>query len=93
MSDLEIIQLRRYQLPGRGIKIHWPLLGAQHRHPATFAADRSVAALRLTEKGYRVGVFESGRRWDADSLPKSNWNARKSMWAPGRAHAPQEEHA
>jgi hypothetical protein len=39
MSDLEIIQLRPYQLPGRGIKIHWPLLGAQHRHPATFAAD------------------------------------------------------
>ena len=36
----------------------------------------SVSALRLTEKGYRVGVFESGRRWDADSLPKSNWNAR-----------------
>ncbi len=42
----------------------------------------SVTALRLTEKGYRVGVFESGRRWDADSLPKSNWNARKSIWAP-----------
>ena len=42
----------------------------------------SVAALRLAEKGYRVGVFESGRRWDADSLPKSNWNARKSIWAP-----------
>jgi hypothetical protein len=32
MSDIEIIQLRPYQLPGRGIKIHWPLLGAQHRH-------------------------------------------------------------
>jgi cholesterol oxidase len=42
----------------------------------------SVSALRLTEKGYRVAVFESGRRWDADSLPKSNWNARKSIWAP-----------
>jgi choline dehydrogenase-like flavoprotein len=42
----------------------------------------SVTALRLTEKGYRVGVFESGRRWDAESLPKSNWNARKSIWAP-----------
>ena len=42
----------------------------------------SVTALRLTEKGYRVGVFESGRRWDAESLPKSNWNARESIWAP-----------
>jgi hypothetical protein len=39
MSDIEIIQLRPYQLPGRRIKIHWPLLGAQHRHPATFVAD------------------------------------------------------
>jgi len=42
----------------------------------------SVAALRLTEKGYRVGVLEAGRRWDADTLPKTNWNIRKSIWAP-----------
>lgn len=42
----------------------------------------SVSALRLTEKGYRVGVLESGRRWDAESLPRSNWNLRKSIWAP-----------
>jgi hypothetical protein len=41
MSDIEIIQLRPYQLPGRGIKIHWPLLGAQHRHrhQMKFVAD------------------------------------------------------
>ena len=42
----------------------------------------SVTALRLTEKGYRVGVLEAGRRWDAEDLPKSNWNVRKSIWAP-----------
>ncbi|NUP26722.1 MAG: GMC family oxidoreductase, partial [Nocardia sp.] len=42
----------------------------------------SVSALRLTEKGYRVGVLEAGRRWDAESLPRSNWNLRKSIWAP-----------
>jgi cholesterol oxidase len=42
----------------------------------------SVTALRLTEKGYRVGVLEAGRRWDAADLPKSNWNIRKSLWAP-----------
>lgn len=42
----------------------------------------SVSALRLTEKGYRVGVLEAGRRWDADSLPRSNWNLRRSIWAP-----------
>ncbi|WP_405492752.1 GMC oxidoreductase [Nocardia sp. NBC_00511] len=42
----------------------------------------SVSALRLTEKGYRVAVVESGRRWEAADLPKSNWNLRKSIWAP-----------
>ncbi len=42
----------------------------------------SVSALRLTEKGYRVGVFESGRRWRPDDYPKTNWNLRKSIWAP-----------
>ncbi|WP_183093977.1 GMC oxidoreductase [Nocardioides stalactiti] len=42
----------------------------------------SVTALRLTEKGYKVGVLESGRRWNAEDLPKTNWNIRKSIWAP-----------
>lgn len=42
----------------------------------------SVSALRLTEKGYRVGVLEAGRRWDPESLPRSNWNLRRSIWAP-----------
>ncbi|TSD94606.1 GMC family oxidoreductase [Skermania sp. ID1734] len=42
----------------------------------------SVAALRLTEKGYRVGVLESGRRWNPEDIPRSNWNVRKSIWAP-----------
>jgi cholesterol oxidase len=34
----------------------------------------SVAALRATEKGYHVGVLESGRRWPDDAIPKSNWD-------------------
>jgi len=42
----------------------------------------SVTALRLTEKGYRVGVLEAGRRWEADDIPKSNWDVRNSIWAP-----------
>ena len=29
----------------------------------------SVTALRLTEKGYRVGVLEAGARFDDDDLP------------------------
>ena len=42
----------------------------------------SVSALRLSEKGYRVGVLEAGRRWDPEDIPKTNWNVRKSIWAP-----------
>ncbi|WP_446222456.1 GMC oxidoreductase [Nocardia sp. IBHARD005] len=42
----------------------------------------SVTALRLTEKGYRVGVLESGRRWNVEDYPKTNWNIPKAIWAP-----------
>ncbi len=42
----------------------------------------SVSALRLAEKGYKVAVLESGRRWNAEDFPSSNWNLRKSIWAP-----------
>ncbi|GID06863.1 GMC oxidoreductase [Pseudomonas sp. 008] len=42
----------------------------------------SVSAHRLTEKGYRVGVVEMGRRWTADDFPKSNWDARRWIWMP-----------
>ncbi|MGW0902527.1 GMC oxidoreductase [Streptomyces sp. NPDC002853] len=42
----------------------------------------SVAALRLTEKGYRVGVLEAGRRFTRDSLPRHSWDLRNYLWAP-----------
>jgi cholesterol oxidase len=42
----------------------------------------SVSALRLIEKGYRVGVLESGRRFDESSLPRTNWDARNFLWRP-----------
>ncbi|WP_421120355.1 GMC oxidoreductase [Aquihabitans daechungensis] len=42
----------------------------------------SVTALRLTEKGYRVGVIEAGRRFDTETLPKTSWDLRKFLWAP-----------
>ncbi|WP_051857519.1 GMC oxidoreductase [Streptomyces cellulosae] len=42
----------------------------------------SVTALRLTEKGYRVGVLEAGRRFTADTLPKNSWDVRNYLWAP-----------
>ena len=42
----------------------------------------SVAALRAAEKGYRVAVLESGRRFADDELPKTSWRLRKYLWAP-----------
>ncbi|MEU3650481.1 GMC family oxidoreductase [Lentzea sp. NPDC034063] len=42
----------------------------------------SVAALRLTEKGYRVAVLEAGRRFADDEFAKTSWNLRRYLWAP-----------
>ena len=42
----------------------------------------SVTALRLTEKGYRVGVLEAGRRFEDHEFAKTSWNLRKFLWAP-----------
>jgi cholesterol oxidase len=52
----------------------------------------SVAALRLTEKGYRVAVLEAGRRFDDPAseaprqrhraLPRNSWHTRGYLWAP-----------
>lgn len=42
----------------------------------------SVSALRLTEKGYRVGVLEAGRRYEDADFAKTSWNLRKFLWAP-----------
>ncbi|MEV6631148.1 GMC family oxidoreductase [Actinoplanes sp. NPDC051470] len=43
----------------------------------------SVSALRLAEKGYRVGVLEAGRRFTPETLPKTSWDLRNFLWAPG----------
>ena len=42
----------------------------------------SVSALRLVEKGYRVGVVEAGARFTDETLPKTSWDVRKFLWAP-----------
>jgi cholesterol oxidase len=42
----------------------------------------SVTALRLTEKGYRVGVLEAGRRFADDELPTTSWDLPNFLWAP-----------
>ena len=43
----------------------------------------SVAALRLAEKGYRVGVLESGRRFGPNDFARTSWNLRRFLWMPG----------
>ncbi len=42
----------------------------------------AVAALRLTEKGYRVGVLEAGARIDESSYPTTSWDLRRFLFAP-----------
>jgi len=42
----------------------------------------SVTALRLMEKGYNVGVLESGRRFADGEFAKTSWRLRKYLWAP-----------
>jgi cholesterol oxidase len=42
----------------------------------------SVTALRLTEKGYQVGVLEAGRRFADDEFAETSWRLRDYLWAP-----------
>jgi cholesterol oxidase len=42
----------------------------------------SVAALRLAEKGYRVHVYEAGRRFEDDDFARTSWDVRRYLWAP-----------
>jgi cholesterol oxidase len=42
----------------------------------------SVSALRLSEKGYSVGVLECGRRFRDEDFPKSTWDLRRYFYAP-----------
>jgi cholesterol oxidase len=42
----------------------------------------SVTALRLTEKGYRVGVIEAGARFEDDDLPETSFETGKYLFQP-----------
>lgn len=42
----------------------------------------SVAALRLSEKGYRVTVLEAGRRFADDDFARTSWDLKNFLWAP-----------
>jgi cholesterol oxidase len=59
---------------GRGFDYDWLVVGS--------GFGGSVSALRLSEKGYRVGLLECGRRFHDRDFPKSNWNLRRYFWMP-----------
>ncbi|HMU27455.1 MAG TPA: GMC family oxidoreductase [Solirubrobacterales bacterium] len=42
----------------------------------------SVSALRLAEKGYKVAVIETGRRFEDKDFAKTAWNMRRYFWLP-----------
>ncbi len=42
----------------------------------------SVTALRLTEKGYRVGVLEAGARFTDADFADNSWDLKKYLYAP-----------
>ena len=42
----------------------------------------SVAALRLTEKGYKVGVLEAGARFEDKDFPVTSFDVSKYLFRP-----------
>ena len=42
----------------------------------------SVSALRLCEKGYRVGILEAGRRFQEKDFPKTSWRLNRFLFFP-----------
>jgi cholesterol oxidase len=59
---------------GRDYDFDWLVIGS--------GFGGSVSALRLAEKGYRVGVLECGRRYRDQDFAKSAWNLRRYFWMP-----------
>jgi cholesterol oxidase len=41
-----------------------------------------VSALRLSEKGYSVGVLECGRRYEDEDFAETTWDVRRYYWMP-----------
>jgi cholesterol oxidase len=58
----------------RGFDYDWLVIGS--------GFGGSVSALRLSEKGYGVGVLECGRRFADDELPSSTADYRRYSWNP-----------
>ena len=59
---------------GHGLDYDWLVVGS--------GFGGSVSALRLAEKGYRVGVLEQGKRYRDEEYAASTWQLRRWLWAP-----------
>src|SRR6476659_4808792 len=62
--------------PARGYDYDWLVIGS--------GFGGSVSALRLAEKGYKVGVLECGKRFRDRDFARSAWNRRRYVWMPRR---------
>jgi cholesterol oxidase len=58
----------------RGFDYDWLIIGS--------GFGGSVSALRLAEKGYRVGVLEQGKRYRDEEYAASTWQLGRWLWAP-----------
>jgi len=59
---------------GSGFDYDWLVVGS--------GFGGSVSALRLAEKGYKVGVLEQGRRFRDEDYAETSWQLRRWLWAP-----------
>jgi cholesterol oxidase len=59
---------------GEGYDYDWLVIGS--------GFGGSVSALRLAEKGYKVGVLECGRRFADHEFPSSTADFRRYFWRP-----------
>ena len=59
---------------GSGLDFDWLVIGS--------GFGGSVSALRLAEKGYRVGVLEAGRRYRDEDHASTTWDLKRFLWAP-----------
>ena len=61
-------------MPESGFDYDWLIVGS--------GFGGSVSALRLVEKGYRVGILECGRRYRDEDYAATTWDLRRFLWAP-----------
>jgi cholesterol oxidase len=59
---------------GRQFDYDWLIVGS--------GFGGSVSALRLAEKGYKVGVLEAGRRYRDEDYAKTTWDLKRFLWVP-----------